>query len=276
MDNWQRTCATRDSGRTIKGTILYLIIISAFAIAYCLCGMFSKAVIEANLPAGLKDVYTKGANPLSDIFLLLQYPSHAPVIFFAIAAIALLAAAMSTANTFLIVSSHSFVSDLLLAVRKKTSIHDVSLDDSKLFIGLAQAIVVGMGAFVIGTWLILVLSGILRDPLSFFFIAYSLQFSLLAPLLFARRKLEYRPAAKAIYISILVGIITSIIAGSTFWSMLQPEVQRLIGLNPDDRLLWFLPGEWMALTPVVTLLFGLIPLIPSVFGVWRCKVLPAE
>ena len=112
MDQWQRTCATRSSKRTRAGMVWYLVSISGFAVVYGLMGMYDKAAILPSLPQPFAAQHSNGANPLTDFFLAVHL-SHIPTYVFALVAIALLAA-MSTANTLLIVCGHSFVSDLLI------------------------------------------------------------------------------------------------------------------------------------------------------------------
>jgi Na+/proline symporter len=251
MDQWQRTCATRDSTRTRTGMLWYLASISGFAVIYALLGMYDKTAILPALPEALASQHSAGFNPLTDFFLAAPI-SHIPQYLFALVALALLAAAMSTANTFLIVCGHSFVSDLLISVAKKDSMHSLSADEDRAFMGVARGSIIGMGIFVILTWLGLSKAGLLTDPLSFFFIAYSIQFALLAPMVFTRLPKTLWPSGKAVFFSILIGVLTSLVCGLGFWFRMQKDNGPILGLAVSD---------WLALTPVLTLVAGSIVIL---------------
>lgn len=125
MDQWQRTCAMRDSKRTKTGMIWYFCSISLFAIVYGLMGMYDRASLLPALDSTLISQHSGGSNPLVDFFLIAKVAPAIHPLLFALAGIAFLAAAMSTANTFLIVSGHSFVSDFLLTIGHKKNIHSL-------------------------------------------------------------------------------------------------------------------------------------------------------
>jgi Na+/proline symporter len=255
MDQWQRSCATRSAERTRKGMILYFLIISAFGVLFGLVGMFARLMIEGRLPAANAGQFSKGANPLNDFFLYAAIdPTVSPVIF-ALFAVALIACATSTANTFLIVSGHSFVTDVLIAVAKKTSIHQLSAEQEKGYLSVARASITGMAAFVIVIWVILATAGLLSDPLNFFFIAYSIQFALLAPMLFTRLPVRLYPSPRGVFVSVLVGVIGAIGVGFGLWCLTQ---------RGDPSLLFGLKAsEWLPLTPLITTVLGIIPLALS-------------
>jgi sodium/proline symporter len=257
MDQWQRTCATRDSNRTRLGMLWYLASISGFAIIYGLLGMYDKTGILPALSGPSAAQHSQGANPLTDFFLAANVSDIHPYLF-ALVAVALLAAAMSTANTFLIVCGHSFVSDLLIAVVKKDSMHNLSDKEDRAFLGIARGSIIGMGVFVILTWIILSSSGLLSDPLSFFFIAYSIQFALLAPMVFSRFPKTQWPSGRAVFHSIWIGVVVALVCGLGFWLRLQKNNNPVFGLAISD---------WLALTPVITWLAGTsVLLIAKIFS----------
>jgi hypothetical protein len=268
MDQWQRTCATRDSKRTKMGMLWYLASISGFAIIYGLMGMYDKAAILPSLPQTFVAQHSNGANPLTDFFLAVHL-SHIPTYMtymFALVAVALLAAAMSTANTFLIVCGHSFVSDLLIAVAKGSAMNQLSedqehaFDQDRAFVAIARASIIGMGVFVIVTWLLLSSAGLLSDPLSFFFIAYSIQFALLVPMVFARLPQSLWPSPKAVFHSIWLGALAALGGGLGFWMLVQAGADPILGVGVAD---------WLALTPVITWLVGMSALILGLLYVPR-------
>jgi len=253
MDQWQRTCATRNSARTRRGMLWYLVSITGFAVIYGLVGMYDRAGILPALPESLAAQHSNGLNPLTDFFLASAI-SNIPSYLFAGVAVALLAAAMSTANTFLIVCGHSFVSDLLIAVARKAPIGSLSEDQDRAFLAVARGSIIGMGVFVICTWLVLSATGLLVDPLSFFFIAYSIQFALLAPMVFARLPRRLKPSGRAVFHSIWIGVVVSLACGLGFWVRMQKDSSPLIGLPLSD---------WLALTPVLTWIAGTVVLLSA-------------
>jgi len=255
MDQWQRTCATRDSKRTKKGMIWYFISISVFAIIYGLMGMVDHASILPSLNPAIASLHTGSNNPLINYFIIAQNSSlisRIDQICYALTGIALLAAAMSTANTFLIVSGHSFISDLLLAVSKHTDIHSLTDKQNRIFVIIARSSIIGMGVFIIFTWVILNIFGLLKDPLSFFFIAYSIQFALLAPMVFSCLRNRFRIPARSVFNSIWLSVLISLVFGVWFWILSQQNIPSVLGLNPVD---------WLSLTPVIAFLVGILNLL---------------
>jgi len=254
MDQWQRTCAMRDSSRTKTGMLWYFFSISLFAIVYGLIGMYDGSYILPALNAAHIS-NSSGSNPLVDYFLVPKIHNNVHWVFIVLPGLAFLAAAMSTANTFLIVSGHSFVSDLLMVIAKKNTIHEIDKKNESTYISIARSVITGMGVFVILVWVVFNVTGLLNDPLSFFFIAYSIQFALLAPMVFSRLSASYHPSAKAIYYSIIVGVLMSVGSSISFWILGQYRHDAIfIGLTPFD---------WLSLTPVITWLSGMLVLLIS-------------
>jgi Na+/proline symporter len=261
MDQWQRVCAMRDAGRTKSGMFWYLFIIAGFALVFGFVGIVDKTTILGLLSPELVEQSTNGANPLQDLFFALIIPGvTVPTVLwqflFAMVALALLAAAMSTANTFLIVSGHSLVSDLLIAVAKGSSLHSLPRDQERVFLAVARGSIIGLGTFVIIAWLLLHTAGLLTDPLSFFFIAYSIQFALLAPMVCSRLPRRWQPTGEAVFHSIWIGVAVSLLWSLGWWRL------------PSDfpAFLGAAPGDWVALTPVVTWLVGTVVLIVGTRG----------
>jgi len=254
MDQWQRTCAMRDSRRTKIGMIWYFASISLFAIVYALMGMYDHASLLPALNSTLAAQHTGGNNPMVDFFLIAKIAPAIHPFLFALVGIAFLAAAMSTANTFLIVCGHSFVSDLLLTISNKKGIHSLTIEQERAYLAIARATVTGMGIFVIIAWFIFSITGLLKDPLSFFFIAYSIQFALLAPMVFSRLSQRFQPSGQGVFNSIRVGVLISVTSGVSFWILSQHNIGPILGLKPFD---------WLSLTPVITLFAGTIVLMCS-------------
>lgn len=254
MDNWQRMSATRSAPKVGWGFAIYTVLIICFGISFGWLGMVDKARVLPILTPQLASAHTGGMNPLADFLLLAQTTQFGGSILIGFVALALLMAALSTADTFLIVSSHSLVSDVLLGSVKKGSFTELGDLENRAFVGFARSVVIGMGVFVTGAWVLLYTLGLLRDPISFFFIAYSVQFALYAPVLFSARKPQNRPVSSAVLVSVGLGILVAIVAGFGFWWAMTSGVKKIWHLEPS---------QWFPLTPVLTLLFGLVPLLFS-------------
>jgi Na+/proline symporter len=250
MDQWQRTCAARSYPTSLKGVYIYLGIVAMFGLAYGCWGMYDNRVILPMLNAEQLKHHLGDSNPLADLPLLSTGSGRSGGIL-AVVFCGLVAAALSTTNTFLTVCSHSITSDVLVVSLAKRSIHDLKSDEQRLFVGVARSVIVGMGALVIITYAIFIYGQFLTDALNFFFIAYSVQFALLAPMVMSALTTKLRPGAIAALTSISLGFLTSLIAGFSFWEATQQKAGPWFGIAASD---------WLALTPALTLLVGLVPL----------------
>lgn len=253
MDQWQRTCASRSYDTTKKGVTIYLILISFFALVYALWGMYDKSLLLPALDATQQAQHSGGANPLSDILLIPAL--HVPTAVVYLIACGLIAAGLSTTNTFLTVSSHSLTTDVLLVSMSHRTLQDLDDKENRTFVGIGRAIIIGTGAVIVLTFAGLTMWGFLTDPLSFFFIAYSIQFALLAPMVMSRVKLPYRPTALAALVSIGIGLVVALSLGFGAWVAIQRSAPPALGIAP---------GDWLTLTPVFTFFVGLIPLVVSI------------
>jgi hypothetical protein len=164
----------------------------------------------------------------------------------------LIFAAISTTNTFLTVCSHSFTTDVLVGSLANRSFADLSDRENILYVGIGRAVIIGITVIVLICGVVLMLGGLLKDPLSFFFIAYSVQFALLAPMIFAALPATRRPTPIGALTSIVTGFVTALIVGFGAWYLVQIEADPILGLPPSD---------WITLTPVVTLVLGSLPLL---------------
>jgi Na+/proline symporter len=271
MDQWQRACATRELEDVVqRGMLWYWGVISCFALVYGLMGMYVNTFLNKAFP---KDVV--GADPLREFFYATQLPQLSSPLFtfaFALVALALLAAAMSTANTFLVVSGHSIVSDLLLDTKNKEILYksrkQLSTEDEEAlkleeslnftYILYAKVSILCVGICTLIAWLCFQYFNLLSQALNFFFIAYSIQFSLLASMVCSKLPDKYRPKARWVFFSILSGVITTILCGIGFWSLIQANTKEFLGLPVAD--------VWFPLTPVITFVVGLAFLLPSVIS----------
>jgi len=248
MDQWQRTCATRSSKTAFLGTAIYCVPMILFAIVYGLWGMYDKAVILPNLSTDLPLQVPEGRNPLLDLSALSDL--GIPDLLISLMITGLIAAAVSTTNTFLTVSSHSLTSDVLLTSFAARSIHNLNKQENQGFVRIGGILVVAGGAIIVLLFGGLQGQSLLYDPLKFFYIAYSFQFALLAPVVMTRVSRFYRPSSAAALAGIIVGIIAAAGFGVGSWAFGR--------YDPT-----FAKSDWLALTPIVTFGAGLMPLLYS-------------
>ena len=258
MDQWQRTSALKDPKSIQPGMWLYFVFTLFFAAIFSAVGVLDKTRITPSLPPGHASQVSDGSNPLADLFLA-GVTSNAHKYLFGLFALTLFAAAMSTANTFLIVCGHSFTSDILSGTAKDESSRVPSDNEISPLLELGRSSIVGMGALILLAWMILNVFGMLKNPLQFFFIAYSIQFALLAPILCTRLPARYQPKEQAVFHSLWVGVVVSIAWGLISWFRV-PAASQAGGLA----------NSWLVLTPLVTSISGLI-----VLGVYEPLVVAA-
>ncbi|HEX8527585.1 hypothetical protein [Allosphingosinicella sp.] len=258
MDQWQRACASRSYNTTWLGTSRYLIVVAAAAAVFATWGAFAANVLPTALPDA---TLSGGANPLADITLLAQSGSWGSVL--ALAAITgLVFAAVATTNTFLNVLSHSLTSDVLVGILARRGLHSFSPDTDRFLVSVARVLIVSVVALLIVLFAVFSNAGLMRDPLSFFFIAYSLQFALMGPMIVSAVPKGYRPGGWSVNASLVVGFLAAIFVGFGSWAHMQRQGADILGLPPVD---------WLTLAPVVTVFVGLLPLIiGGLMGhVWR-------
>jgi Na+/proline symporter len=251
MDQWQRTCASRSYETSARGLFFFFFILSFFAIAYALWGAFDKSILPSLVSSDVKNSLAGAGNPLMDIAAIPVSSSGGRfLVSFAIAG--LIFAAVSTTNTFLTVCSHSFTTDVLVGSFANRSFADLSKRENILYVGIGRSVIVGITVIILIFGVVLMLGDVLKDPLSFFFIAYSVQFALLAPMVFSVLPMARRPTSTGALISIVIGFVTALLVGFGAWYLGQIGAGAVMGLPPSD---------WITLTPVVTLVIGSLPLL---------------
>jgi Na+/proline symporter len=161
-------------------------------------------------------------------------------------AFSLVMAALSTADTFLMVCGHSFVSDLIVGIGRKSNFGNLTNNISFALSNIARGVIVSMTIFLVLLWILLNQLQLLQDPLTLFFIAYSVQWALLAPIIFAATK--KKRSANIVFISIGAGIVTALLVGFGSAFTLYAGQETIFGLSTLG---------WLALTPFVTFLVSL-------------------
>ena len=255
MDNWQRTCATRSYSRSAWGFGGYTMLVIVFGIIYGLWGMYDKAVILPSLTGAAEGLHSGGGNPISDFFLKIGSLSQFDSVLFAGVAVALVMAAMSTADTFLIVCAQTFAADVILVKNRRANWSSLTDEENESLVRTGRALVFLLTAAVIIVWIPLYLSGVLSDPISFFFIAYSVQYALLAPVLCSLLPKERRPLPSRVRSAILTGVVVALVVGFGAWIGMQRKASPLLGIEMS---------AWMALAPVVATVFWGGVLLPQV------------
>ena len=252
MDTWQRAAATRNKPTTVggawAGTLILLIAITVFVII----GMYDTLAIGPFLESQGVAGHSGGVHPIHDIYLMIPYLSEPAKFAVALFALALVMAGLSTADTFLIVASHSFVSDLLIGLRKRASFGTLTDQDQIFFAQIGRLIVLAMGVFIVAIYFVLKPIGILENPLNFFYVAYSLQFALFAPVVYSMANRSSH--ATAILVSLVFGFLVSLAWGLTAAIAAARSISLVSFVTPD---------EIVYLTPIPTMGVGVVSL-------WLC------
>lgn len=241
MDTWQRNSASRNTNITFNGIRSSIGIMIVFVILFALFGMYIKDAIE---PLVLKSGLTSsgGLFPFNDLFLisdLIREPFLKASL--AIIFVGLIMAAASTADTFFVVMSHSFTTDILINPTGE-SLGSLNEKQNILFGTVGRIVIITSTFLIMIVWYVLYSNDLLNDPLNLFYISYSVQYALLPALIFGifyKRKNQ-----STAIVSIIIGIITTLCIGFFFL----PKIQA-----GDTESYWYLrPDQWLGLLPFIT------------------------
>ncbi|SDD85124.1 Na+/proline symporter [Sphingomonas sp. YR710] len=254
MDQWQRSCASRNASVSFKGVVVCSAVLAVCAVCYAMWGGFAAHILPNIISAEAAKHLSGAANPLLDMQYL---PANGLVARIAIglAVSGLIFAAISTANTFLNVCAHSLTSDVLLGSAIGKSISEISNERSIELARFARILIIGLVAFVIIVYAICVSFRVLTDPLSFFYITYSTQFALLSPIAMCFLPKVKRPSPLFAIASIWIGFLVSFAVGISAWVAMQAGSKGTMGLAP---------GDWLTLAPVAAVVIGALPLLAGV------------
>lgn len=254
MDQWQRTCASRSFRVTFRGMIVYFFILSLFAVTFATWGAFDHSILPNLLSGQASKSLAGSTNPLMDIAALPVIGDGKFVVMFILSG--LVFAAVSTTNTFLNVCSHSLTTDVLVGSFSHKEMGELSEKQNRLYVGIGRAVIIAISSTLVVAFALLTESGLLKDPLSFFFITYSVQFALLAPMILSILPMRFRPTPSTALASIYIGFAVALIVGFGSWLLGRPGgPASIFGLAPSD---------WGTLTPVVTVLVGFVPLLTGI------------
>lgn len=265
MDTWQRASSSRSGETAKKGMITGTKWLVLGIIVFSSIGIWDRLAILPSLSQELAAVHSGGYNPLTDFFLLKDQLDGFWQWALGFIAVAFVVAGLSTADTFILICGHSFVSDVIVGYGKKATFGDLTDDENQLFAGFGQAIIAVMGLFVIVSYFVFQGIGILTtdNALNTFFVAYSIQFALLAPVLFS--VWPQRPSSGVVLAAILASVVVGL-----FWGVGSAMSAASGGsaISAANEFLVVLKLSWnhmVYLTPLATIGIGVL-----ILGVGRC------
>ncbi|MDY6896335.1 MAG: hypothetical protein SVO01_13110, partial [Thermotogota bacterium] len=179
MDTWQRNSASRSLSTASKGIIISGILMLIAVLGWSMVGIYDKLALSSLAS------HSQGFDPFSDLFLI---ATNTTIVKWssAILATGLIMAALSTADTFFVMSGHSIVSDLIIGVLRRGSYGSLTNEQNLFFTNISRALIAFQWFIVLGVWFLLKDFGILQSALSLFFAAYAVQYSLLIPVLLSK------------------------------------------------------------------------------------------
>jgi Na+/proline symporter len=251
MDTFQRNCATRSLDTSLKGMGWSLFLIAIAIGFFAFMGMYVRIYVIPNL-----NFFSNpdNPNPILDFMSLQTNETLLSIwgvgltkLIFGMIAIGIVMAGISTADTFLLVCGHSFVTDLLIGAKKKANFSELNSSEKETFTNIGRGIIIFLSVGISIIWGVFYYLG-LKDPLVLFYLAYSIQFSLLIPILYSASPVE-KNKPYAAYYSILAGVIASLVFGSIFT---YNSVENFIPLSILS------PPELVATTPILTVFFSFI------------------
>lgn len=249
MDTWQRACAARSPHTAGTGMLIGTSLLLIGIIALGSFGIYDNLAISHS-PVANGAGFSGGYNPITDLYLFKDQMNPTNQFLLGLLGVGFLAAALSTANTFLVVSGHSLVSDLIVGRGRGLMLGQLNERDSKLLTTVARAIIVALSALVILVYFVLRQLDVLGDPLSLFYLAYSVQFALLAPVVAATWRTK--PSAKTVFFALMGSLLVSLIWGFGFSMAGKMGIQSAFGLGISDLIY---------LAPVPPMIVGFLLLV---------------
>jgi len=193
MDTWQRNCASRSLDTSKSGAIIGGVLMVILVIALSMIGIFDRLAVLPSLSEAQAPQHSAGFHPIADLFLLSGGTPAWTNFLWALAALGFIMAAVSTADTFLIVASHSAVSDLMIGLLKRAEFGALDDHESESFANIGRVLIVVMGLATVALWFCGSMLHLLDDPLTLFFVAYSVQFALFVPVVYSGGPRHFRP-----------------------------------------------------------------------------------
>lgn len=219
MDQWQRSAATKSYNETWIGSLVGIILMGIVALGFVALGIVDKTTVLPAFQLQSIAVPNNDGIPLNDIIHASTLDGFWLSLACAGFALSLIFASLSTADTFLVTVSQSIIGDIaILSKRLNISTwHDVSDDSRKIMVQLARGCTVTLVVLIVITWLLLQRFDLLQSIFNFFFLAYSLQFTLTGAVLFSA--FAKRRSVPAALLSVLAGSAFAILGAFALWSM---------------------------------------------------------
>ena len=253
-DTWQRNAASRRFDTTLRGTLLGTGAMCVAVAAFAVLGMLVQMKVVPNVPPELSPSLSGGYFPLNDVFLLnLEELGPFASCLGALFATGLVMAAISTIDTFLVVIGHVLNVDLGLTRQGVSNLKNLTREQDWFVLQRGRLIILLSPVAILAMWFLMMRGGWLRDPLSLFFVTYTLQFVVAVPLLAATvpRLRSYRDTTAQLLVSTM---ITAGIGCAAMFNL--GSTRTILGLDP---------ASWMALLPLVPVLIGAAVYSPSFF-----------
>ncbi len=238
MDTWQRNSASRSLSVATIGIAISGALMIVAALGWSMVGIYDHLALSSLAN------HSQGYDPFSDLFLI---AGNTPLLKWSLAVLAsgLIMAAVSTADTFFVISGHSLVSDIIIGVMRRGDYGSLNETQNMSLTDISRALIAMLWFVVLGAWFLLKGLGVLQSALSLFFAAYAVQYSLLIPILLSKPNVQ-KTSGPAFW-AIAAGIFVSLFCGLGSSLALQYGWPMPLGLSAD---------QWLALTPVLTVVFS--------------------
>ncbi|MEM9374660.1 MAG: hypothetical protein AAGA72_00460 [Pseudomonadota bacterium] len=254
-DTWQRNAASRSMATSKAGAAWGTLLMCLWVAAFAFGGMLVKHLVVPLVPETSIEQLSGGYFAFNDIFLL-NFDDYGVWVQIGAAVLAtgMVMAAISTVDTFLIVIGHVVNVDFALTKQGVGRLDELSDPQNKFVKERGRLFILLSSPIIIIGWFILEGLGWLFDPLSLFFVTYTLQFVLAVPLLagtFASGR-SYRTTLAC------VSLGATVTAGIGIYGMLN--------LSSEHTYLGLAPASWLAVLPVLPIIIGVVlfgPLIIS-------------
>lgn len=219
LDHWQRQCASRSSDVSLRGSSLGIAGMALIGAIFVLFGIINRAGFGPMLDGLGVILPDNSGNPLLDFFVQGQSETVLSVVVLGVFGIALLFAALSTADTFLIACTQAIVGDVILTKGNIDANRWWERSETRQSptVVMSQGVLVLLGGAIVVVWFVVTQYKLMIDPLNFFFVAYSVQFALVGSVVFGIGK-KVRKSAHAGMVSVTAGWVAGL--GLGVWGII--------------------------------------------------------
>lgn len=238
-DTWQRNCASRKLDTTVSGTIIGGAIMAVSVGLFAAAGALVKTLVEPSIKEN--SLYSNGAFPLIDLFLATP-TNGVNVVLLAFVAAALIMAAISTMDTFLVVIAHVLGVDMAPSMKGQKILPTSGDERSEDLIFRARILIFVVGVGIVIAWYAMK-EWALGDPVNLFFVTYSVQLALFVPTFVADKQVRSALAAK---VSIAIAAFVTAALG----------LPAMVFATNGEFMFGLKPADWLAILPLVAVTFG--------------------